>query len=93
MSEKLSGGSNSYYVVQVKSSERSKGYQAECQEIIDALDMPFGLGNIFKACWRMAALYQGKGKPGNTALYDAEKIVHYGKREIYRAKLWDATKD
>lgn len=89
MSQKLSGGSNDYYRVYIAPTETTDGYWAECQDIIDALDMPFGLGNVFKACWRLARGYQGRGKPGNTATYDAEKIVHFGHREVTRAHLWD----
>lgn len=77
-----SGGSNDYYKVQVTSptTPDNPPYQAECNDIIEALGMDFMLGNIFKACWRIAALRKGQGKQGNTEKYDAEKIVFFAKR-------------
>jgi hypothetical protein len=36
----------------------------------------------------VAALRQGRGKPGqDSAVYDGEKIVFFGKRIIERAKI------
>lgn len=75
----LSGGRVNYYLVQVASPQREEqpAYQAECEDIIRALGMTFDEGCEFKAIWRTAAARAGNGKPGQQAVYDAEKRVHY----------------
>lgn len=80
MSEpKLTGGFVNYYLAKVDNPQRIEQdpYQAECEDIIRALNMTFDEGCIFKALWRTAAARMGNGKPGTKALYDAEKMVHY----------------
>lgn len=86
---KLSGGLNNWYVVPVKNPQRKEQepYQAECEDIIQALGMTFDEGCAFKALWRNAAARMGNGKPGNTPVYDAEKLVHYAKRILAKEKL------
>ena len=86
---KLSGGLNNYYVVLIKNPQRveQEPYQAECEDIIQALGMTFDEGCAFKAIWRNAAARMGNGKPGNTAVYDAEKLVHYANRILAKEKL------
>lgn len=81
-SKALSGGSNDYYKVAIDNptTPDNPPYLAECNDIIEALGMDFMLGNIFKACWRIAAARKGQGKPGNTEKYDAEKISFFAKR-------------
>lgn len=81
---KLSGGLNNWYVVPVKNPQRKEQepYQAECEDIIQALGMTFDEGCAFKALWRNAAARMGNGKPGNTAVYDAQKMVHYTTRVL-----------
>lgn len=76
---KLTGGLTSYYLAQVDYPQREEQapYQAECEDIIRALDMTFDEGCEFKAIWRTAAARLGNGKPDHKALYDAEKRVHY----------------
>ena len=74
----LTGGSSSYYVLPVTRPRSGQPYQAECLDIINALGMTFVEGEAFKAIWRKAAARQGNGKPGNSALYDAEKVEFYG---------------
>ena len=76
---KLTGGKVNYYLVQVPHPQRETQapYQAECEDIIRALNMTFDEGCEFKAIWRTAAARLGNGKPGQAALYDAEKRVHY----------------
>ena len=76
---KLTGSKVNYYLVQVPHPQRlnQAPYQAECEDIIRALNMTFDEGCEFKAIWRTAAARLGNGKPGQTALYDAEKRVHY----------------
>lgn len=86
---KLSGGLNNWYVVPVKNPQRKEQepYQAECEDIIQALGMTFDEGCAFKALWRNAAARMGNGKPGNTAVYDAEKLVHYANRILAKERV------
>ena len=81
---KLTGGKVNYYLVQVPHPQRETQapYQAECEDIIRALNMTFDEGCEFKAIWRTAAARLGNGKPGQTALYDAEKRVHYASASL-----------
>lgn len=82
--KELTGGRVNYYLVEVKHPQRETQvpYNAECEDIIQALNMTFDEGCIFKALWRSAAARLGNGKPGLKALYDAEKIVHYAGRNL-----------
>jgi hypothetical protein len=86
--KRLTGGSSDYYKVEVaKPTSGGTPYVAECNDIIEALGMEYDVANAFKAAWRVAALRQGHGKPGqDSAVYDGEKIVFFGKRIIERAK-------
>ena len=86
---KLTGGSADYYKVNVDMpTSGGEAYMAECNDIIEALGMEYDVANVFKAAWRVAALRQGYGKPGqDDAVYDGEKIVFFGQRIIERAKL------
>lgn len=86
---KLSGGLNNWYVAPVKHPQRKEQepYQAECEDIIQALGMTFDEGCAFKALWRNAAARIGNGKPGNSTLYDCEKLVHYANRLLAKAFL------
>lgn len=83
MSE-YTGGSVSYYRVEVKhpTSADQPPYIAECNDIIEALNMNYAEGNAFKAIWRRcAARTFGLAKAGyDNGKYDAEKIVFFGKR-------------
>jgi hypothetical protein len=85
----LTGGSSDYYKVHVeRPTSGGEPYTAECNDIIEALAMEYDVANAFKAAWRVAALRQGHGKPGqDSAVYDGEKIVFFGQRIIERAKL------
>lgn len=78
-----SGGKVSYYTVEVtKPNQLPAPYFAECSDIIEALGMNFNEGEAFKALWRKAAARTlGLTKAGNTDLYDAQKVEHYGRRE------------
>lgn len=80
-SNPLTGGHVSYYLCPVPFPirEGTLPYQGECDDIIANLRMTFQEGCVFKAVWRSAAARLGNGKPGHSALYDAEKIVHYGR--------------
>jgi len=85
---KLTGGSSSYYTVAVeRPTSGGEPYMAECNDIIEALNMEYDVANVFKAAWRIAALRQGKGKLGqDSPVYDAEKIVFFGNRIIARSR-------
>ena len=76
------GGSVDYYKVYVTNPTNFEWqYDAECNDIIEALNMNFAEGNIFKAVWRKAAARQGKNKQGyDNGKYDAEKIVFFANR-------------
>jgi hypothetical protein len=86
--KKLNGGKVNYYLVQVQHPQRPEQlpYQAECEDIIQALGMDFNEGCIFKALWRSANARRGNGKPDHKMLYDAEKILHYAHRNLNRVK-------
>jgi len=75
----LAGGVSNWYTLDVLSTQGKANYTAVCDDIILALNMTFQEGEVFKAVWRKAAARMGNGKPGNTALYNAQKVLHYGK--------------
>lgn len=86
----LSGGSTNYYKVEIKNpTTAEQPYMAECNDIIEALNMSFAEGNIIKAIWRMAAGRMNNGKPGTSYLYDAEKIEFYIQRILKNERTED----
>lgn len=84
--EEYSGGSVDYYKVWIENpTTAEEAYMAECNDIIEALGMNYAEGNAFKALWRScAARTLGKRKKGQDAegLYDAQKVVFFGKRMV-----------
>lgn len=82
LQQALTGLRVNYYLAQVKQPQREeqKPYQAECEDIIQALGMTFDEGCLFKALWRNASARLDNGKPGQSAVYDAEKMTHYASR-------------
>ncbi len=64
------GGSTSYY----KLPEGAK----DLQDVIEAKNMNFAIGNIFKACYRLGE------KDGTSADYDLNKIIFFAQREKAR---------
>jgi len=75
------GGSSGYYRAFVEfPTTLPASYAAECNDIIESLDMTFAEGNVFKAVWRTATARKGKQKKGNNAKYDAEKMVFFAER-------------
>ncbi len=82
----------SYYIVRIASPKRLEPYDAECEDIIEALGMTFAEGCAFKAVWRKcAARTLGIAKAGyKGGLYDAEKAEYYGARMV-AAELRAAT--
>lgn len=88
-SAEYTGGSVSYYKVRVeKPTSGGDPYDAECNDIIEALGMNYAEGNAFKAIWRScAARNLGLKKAGyKDGLYDAEKVVFFGGRMVEQAK-------
>ena len=85
------GGSSSYYTVRIThpTTPYKLPYDAECNDIIEALNMTPAEANNFKATWRTAAARMGKKKKGNTAVYDAEKCVFFSGRMLVAAKKED----
>lgn len=81
----FTGKNVNYYLVDVKEPKRLAPYQAECEDIIEALGMTFAEGCAFKAIWRScAARTLGLAKKGQDAhgVYDAEKVEYYGARMV-----------
>lgn len=94
MSEEHTGLSVSYYGVKVEQpTSGGDPYDAECNDIIEALNMTFAEGNAFKAIWRTAAARRGLKKKGNNSLYDAEKVVFFGQRMVEKAKYESLSKE
>ena len=81
---KLTGGLTNYYLVDVKHPQRVEQppYRAECEDIAEALQLTPNEFCEFKAIWRTAAARLGNGKPDHKAKYDAEKRLHYAKRDL-----------
>lgn len=87
--EEYTGGSSSYYTIHIKNptTEGRPAYDAECNDIIEALGMNYAEGNAFKALWRRAAARKGMRKKGyDNGLYDAEKVEFFGKRLVVQSK-------
>ena len=84
----LTGLRVNYYLAEITHPQRENQvpYTAECEDIIEALQMTPDEANIFKAIWRSASARLGNGKPDHKALYDAEKMLHYATRLIRRYK-------
>lgn len=77
----LTGGSSSYYSLTlprdlVKVTDDT--VTIECKHIINAKNLDFNLGNIFKAIWRDG------NKEGNPDSYDSEKIVYFAIENLYK---------
>lgn len=76
------GGSVDYYKIYVRHpTTLPEPYEAECNDIIETLNMNFAEGNILKALWRKAAARKGMQKNGyDGGQYDAEKILFFSQR-------------
>ena len=94
--EESSGGSCDYYKCPIKNPttkdlqfELGDGvvYIAECNDIIENLDMTYAEANMFKEIWRSAAARTlGKKKAGHTDIRGAEKIVFFADRNLIQKK-------
>lgn len=73
-----SGGSVDYYKLYIKKpATLPEPYEAECDDIIVALQLNWHEANIFKALWRKGAARKGKSKVGHNDKYDNEKILFF----------------
>lgn len=85
-----SGLSVDYYKVHV-ANPTTPGvdpYTAECNDLIESLQLTYAEANVFKAIWRSAAARTlGKKKAGNDALYDAEKMVFFSGRVLSQVQF------
>lgn len=86
--EQYTGSSSNYYKVYVKHpTTLPEPYEAECNDLIEALQMTFAEGNAFKAIWRKAKARQGVKKKGyDNGVYDSEKVVFFGERMLIEAR-------
>lgn len=86
--EQYTGSSSNYYKVYVKHpTTLPDPYEAECNDIIESLQMTFAEGNAFKAIWRKARARQGVKKKGyDNGVYDSEKVVFFGERMLIEAR-------
>lgn len=77
------GGSVNYYKVKIDNptTEGKDPYEAECNDIIEALEMTYAEANVVKAVWRIAAARKGLTKKSYVdGVYDAEKSVFFSER-------------
>lgn len=93
--KELTGGRVNYYLVHVAHPQREDQppYQAECEDIAEALELNPDEFNIFKEIWRSANARKHNGKPGHSAVVGAEKILHYGGRILRRLKRTISNED
>jgi hypothetical protein len=83
----ITGGSSDYYKLRIdKPTSGGEPYIAECNDIIEALQMTYAEGNVLKAVWRHALARRGIGKQGNTLQYEADKTEFFGRRLAELAK-------
>ena len=72
MKTKSDGGSTNYYDLPLGSRDIG--------DLIEFRSMPYGIANIFKACYRIGR------KVGNDDEYDLRKIVYFAQRELEYVK-------
>lgn len=72
MKTKSDGGSTKYY--DLPPEARDIG------DLIEYRSMPYGIANIFKACYRIGR------KVGNDDEYDLRKIIYFAERELEYVK-------
>ena len=77
----------------VKSNGSSSAYYqlppgaTELRHLIQAKDMDFAVGNIFKACYRLGE------KEGTEEIYDVRKIIFFGFDELEKVSKKDYAKE
>jgi len=84
--ERVSGGDNDYWLLTIPHPKRLDPYTVEAEDIIEAMDMPFAEATVFKSLWRLMQLRRGKGKPGSSEAYEAEKMVYYSDRTLAKIR-------
>lgn len=79
---RLSGGSCNYYIVNVTNpTTANEPYTAECNDVIEALQLSFAEANIYKEIWRTAnGKAHNNGKPDNDPVRAAEKVLFFAVR-------------
>jgi hypothetical protein len=84
-----SGGSCDYYKAPIKQpTTASAPYIAECNDVIEALNMTYAEANMFKEIWRSAAARTlGKLKANHSALRGAEKVEFFAKRNLIQKAM------
>jgi hypothetical protein len=91
--EEYTGGSVSYYSVPIDhpTDPEKDPYVAECNDVVENLDMSFAAGNILKAIWRYSAAkkFGAKKKGYDDPKYDLEKIIFFAQRLIEMEKNKD----
>ena len=94
-----SGGACDYYRVGVThpTSKDQVSYVAECNDIIESLELTYAEANMFKEIWRTAAERTlGLKKAGNTNKRAAEKMVFFADRyyqqNVHQANITDSRK-
>ncbi|WP_412521796.1 hypothetical protein [Shewanella algae] len=76
---KSDGGDSSYYDFVIHSSYGGS-LKVKTGDVIRAMVYnDFDLGNILKACRRIAEAQRGRGKLGTDAEYDCNKIAYFAK--------------
>lgn len=84
--ETSSGGDNDYWLISIEQPKRLTPYYAECEDIIEAMQMTFQEGEAFKAIWRKCMTRLGNGKPNDTEKRNAEKALYYSARMLVMAQ-------
>lgn len=83
---RASGGDNDYWLLAITHPKRLDPYKVECEDIIEAMEMPFAEATVFKSLWRLMKLRMGQGKTGSTEAYEGEKMVYYSDRTLAKIK-------
>lgn len=76
------GGDNDYWLLTISNPKRLEPYVVEAEDVIEALSMTFQEGEAYKAIFRKCKARMGQGKPGDTALRNAQKVAYYGNRMV-----------
>ena len=85
-----SGGSCDYYRVAIRcpTSEDQEPYIAECNDVIEELDLTYAEANIVKEIWRTAAARTlGKLKVNHEVMRGAEKVEFFAGRNYVQKEL------
>lgn len=78
----ITGGSVNYYLIIIPGKNGEPDTVVEVEDIIEALDMLFSSGTVFKSIVRLCKLRLDLGKPGSTEKYEGDKCVYYSDRTL-----------